>query len=74
MGASFNFDMSKLKKAIGDQIAEAHIDVPCPECGTENRVRGKDIAREGTFTCSGCRNRVKMHDKGDGFAKLIQGR
>lgn len=73
MGIDFKFDMSKLKQAVGEQIAAAEIEVSCPKCATKNRVRGKDIAREGTFTCSSCHTRVKMHDKDDGFAKLIRG-
>jgi hypothetical protein len=74
VGTNFKFDTSKLKKVIGEQVAKAEIAVPCPECGIKNRVRGKDIAREGTFVCTGCRKRVKMHDKGDGFSRIIQGR
>lgn len=71
MASNFNFD---LKKAVGKVIAKATIDVPCPECGAKNQVRGEDIARERTFTCRGCGKRVTMQDKGDGFDRLIKGR
>ena len=71
MAGSFKFD---LKKVLGKVIAKATIDVPCPECGVKNRVKGEDISRERTFTCRGCHRSVKMHDKGDGFAKIIRGR
>lgn len=70
MPANFNFD---LKKAVGKVVANAAIEVPCPECGAKNSVKGEDIARERTFTCRDCHKQVKMHDKGDGFAKIIQG-
>ena len=77
MAGSFKFDAARfgksLRKAVGDVVANATITVPCPECGHENRVKGDDIARERTFTCRGCRKQVKMHDKGDGFAKIVKG-
>ena len=74
MGINFEFDMSKVKRAVGEQIAKAEINVPCPNCGVKNRVRGRDVAREGTFTCTGCHKRIKIHDEGDGFARIIRGR
>lgn len=62
-----------LRKAMGEVVAKTMIDVPCPECGHKNKVKGDDIARERTFTCGGCAKQVKILDEGHDFAKFVRG-
>lgn len=64
----------ELRKAAGEAISKEKVAVPCPGCGTKNSVKVADIAKQRTFTCTGCRKVVRLEDEGGGFAKIIQGR
>jgi transposase-like protein len=68
-----DFDMSKIKRAVGQKVAQSDLEVPCPECGARNKVKGGDIAAQRTITCSGCRKTIKLNDKGGSFGRMIRG-
>jgi hypothetical protein len=68
-----DFDMNKIKKAVGQKVAQSDLEVPCPECGAKNSVKGADIAAGRTITCTGCRKTIKLNDKDGSFRRVIRG-
>jgi peptide subunit release factor 1 (eRF1) len=43
-------------------IEKSMVEIPCPECNYKNKVSLKDIAKEKTIICRGCKKQIKLTD------------
>jgi len=69
-----DFDINKIKRAVGQKVAQSDLDVPCPECGVKNKAKGADIASGRTITCIGCSKTIKLKDEDGSLGRVIRGK
>ena len=50
-------------KTVSMRIDSLEVDIPCPECGAQNRVSLGQIEREEIIQCLNCGTKIKLKDK-----------
>lgn len=53
-------------------IEKSVVEIPCPECNYKNKASLKDIAKEKTIICGGCRKQIKLTDGEKSTKKAIK--
>jgi len=53
-------------------LGESEFDFECPNCNKKNKVTLKQVERQETIVCIGCKSRIKLEDKDGSMRKALK--